>query len=180
MTIKEYQENAVNTLAVLEDKTKDLTHMLCGTATEVGEFLDVFKKWFAYGKEFDRINAREELGDICWYLANTATIIKYELDQSCITQKEEKELDIDTAFQRSLGMLDHTVMIFNLSPAGTKIEYFFWRLTEIATLLGFSMSDILSRNIEKLKQRYPNKFTQEDALNRDLDKELEILTKEVV
>lgn len=35
--------------------------------------------------------------------------------------------------------------------------------------------DILRINIEKLTARYPEKFTEEDALNRDLDKERDIL-----
>ena len=33
-----------------------------------------------------------------------------------------------------------------------------------------------SKNIMKLRARYPEKFTTEDALNRDLDKEAEALS----
>ena len=34
---------------------------------------------------------------------------------------------------------------------------------------------MLQRNIDKLKARYPDKFSQEKALNRNLDKERDIL-----
>ncbi len=36
---------------------------------------------------------------------------------------------------------------------------------------------IIENNVEKLETRYPNKFTQKDALNRNLEKERTILEK---
>lgn len=43
------------------------------------------------------------------------------------------------------------------------------------SLEDISLQDILNKNISKLKARYPEKFTEEKALNRDLDKEREVL-----
>jgi NTP pyrophosphatase (non-canonical NTP hydrolase) len=40
-----------------------------------------------------------------------------------------------------------------------------------------TMNEVLTLNIEKLKLRYPNKFTSEDAINRDVDAERELLEK---
>jgi hypothetical protein len=40
---------------------------------------------------------------------------------------------------------------------------------------GFDFADDLERNINKLKLRFPDKFTEEKALNRDLDGERKIL-----
>lgn len=37
------------------------------------------------------------------------------------------------------------------------------------------LEDIMKQNIEKLSARYPNLFTKESALNRDLDAEKEVL-----
>jgi hypothetical protein len=37
------------------------------------------------------------------------------------------------------------------------------------------MEELLQTNIDKLKARYPEKFTENDALNRDLNKERNIL-----
>ncbi|MHA1170303.1 MAG: nucleoside triphosphate pyrophosphohydrolase family protein, partial [Candidatus Hodarchaeales archaeon] len=36
---------------------------------------------------------------------------------------------------------------------------------------GSSFEEVMEMNIAKLKKRYPEKFTSEDALNRDLDAE---------
>lgn len=40
---------------------------------------------------------------------------------------------------------------------------------------GYNLEEIILTNIEKLETRYPEKFTQFHANNRDLDKEREIL-----
>lgn len=178
MTLEQYQLDAKRTLAVLPSKAEDIIHMECGIMSELGELTDCFKKWFAYGKEFDRVNAREELGDVCWYLANLANITSVTLAESSISQQEEIDLDISEAFTFTRGAFNHASMLFTGNPDKTKIEYFLWRISEIASLLNFSMTDILSRNIEKLRVRYPNKFLQEDALTRNLDAELEVLSKE--
>lgn len=40
---------------------------------------------------------------------------------------------------------------------------------------GGNLNSILERNVAKLRARYPDKFTNEAAINRDLTKEREIL-----
>lgn len=49
--------------------TQRLLHGGIGLATEAGEFLDALKKQIFYGKELDRVNLAEELGDLFWYCA---------------------------------------------------------------------------------------------------------------
>ena len=41
-----------------------------------------------------------------------------------------------------------------------------WYIAEIATVLGVTLEDVLTRNIEKLKARYPDGFKVEDSINR--------------
>ena len=41
-----------------------------------------------------------------------------------------------------------------------------WYIAEIATVLGVNLEDVLTRNIEKLKARYPDGFKYSDSLNR--------------
>ena len=43
--------------------------------------------------------------------------------------------------------------------------------------MGFTLEDVMETNSEKLKARYPEKFTEDKAINRDLDKERQILEK---
>lgn len=41
-----------------------------------------------------------------------------------------------------------------------------WYLAAACHALGFSLSDVMAANIEKLKARYPNGFRTEDSRNR--------------
>ena len=120
MNGKEYIEQAKrseSSQVFLEGKER-LLHAGMGIATEAGEFLDALKKSVFYGKELDRVNLKEELGDLLWYMA------------------------------------------IAMDELGTDFE------TE------------MERNIEKLRARYPERFTKEKALERDLEKEREILERE--
>ena len=98
-----------------DNGTKRLLHAGIGLATEAGEFLDALKKHIFYGKELDRVNLKEEMGDLFWYMA--------------IACDE----------------------------------------------LGVEFEPLMERNIEKLKARYGEKFTENKAENRDLDSEKLIL-----
>lgn len=50
-----------------------------------------------------------------------------------------------------------------------------WYCAEILNALDVDMSDVMEKNIAKLRARFPDKFTEGDALNRDLDEEREAL-----
>ena len=41
-----------------------------------------------------------------------------------------------------------------------------WYMANLCTLLEIDLSEVAERNIEKLKKRYPNGFSQEDSINR--------------
>ena len=76
---------------------------LCG---EAGEAIDIVKKHLAQGHELDREGLIKELGDVAWYLAETATA------------------------------------------------------------LGIDLDEVLERNIDKLKKRYPEGFSAEKSQHR--------------
>lgn len=50
-----------------------------------------------------------------------------------------------------------------------------WYLAVLADELGVSFEDMWNKNIAKLTKRYPEKYTHDNALNRDLDGERKIL-----
>lgn len=50
-----------------------------------------------------------------------------------------------------------------------------WYIAIGLDALGIKMSDAMDRNIEKLRVRFPDKFTEGQALNRDLDAERKAL-----
>lgn len=80
MTGNEYQKLAMVTLNPTLDKKDVLINGVMGLCGESGEAIDIVKKHLAQGHELDRERLAKELGDIAWYLAETAMAIGYELD----------------------------------------------------------------------------------------------------
>lgn len=101
--------------ALHHDQGENILHGVIGIATEAGELLEPIVESMQTGKSLDRVNIKEELGDLLWYIA----IICY------------------------------------------------------AT--GLSFEEIMETNIDKLKLRFPEKFTEEQAIDRDTDKERKLL-----
>lgn len=80
MTGNEYQRLAMTTLNP-DLKQKDvLINGVMGLCGEAGEAIDIVKKHLHQGHELDREKLIKELGDIAWYLAETAYALDVELD----------------------------------------------------------------------------------------------------
>ena len=80
MTINEYQKLAMTTLNPELSQKDVLINGVMGLCGESGEAIDIVKKWLAQGHELDREKLAKELGDICWYLAETATALDLNLE----------------------------------------------------------------------------------------------------
>jgi len=81
MTINEYQKLAMTTLNPALDRKDVLINGVMGLCGESGEAIDIVKKWLAQGHNLDREKLAKELGDICWYLAETATALDLSLEE---------------------------------------------------------------------------------------------------
>lgn len=80
MTINEYQRLAMKTLNPELDKKDVLINGVMGLCGESGEAIDIVKKWLAQGHELDKEKLAKELGDIAWYLAETAYALDIPLE----------------------------------------------------------------------------------------------------
>ena len=80
MTINEYQKLAMTTLNPELSQKDVLINGVMGLCGESGEAIDIVKKWLAQGHELDKEKLAKELGDICWYLAETATALDLSLE----------------------------------------------------------------------------------------------------
>ena len=80
MTINEYQKLAMTTLNPALSQKDVLINGVMGLCGESGEAIDIVKKWLAQGHELDKEKLAKELGDICWYLAETATALDLSLE----------------------------------------------------------------------------------------------------
>jgi NTP pyrophosphatase (non-canonical NTP hydrolase) len=106
MTPNEYQKLAMTTLNPELSDRDVLINGVMGLCGEAGEAIDIVKKHLHQGHPLDKEALVKELGDIAWYLAETATA------------------------------------------------------------LGVSLEEVMERNIEKLKKRYPQGFSSENSQNR--------------
>ena len=80
MTVNEYQKLAMVTLNPALDRKDVLINGVMGLCGESGEAIDIVKKWLAQGHELDKEKLAKELGDIAWYLAETATALDLDLE----------------------------------------------------------------------------------------------------
>lgn len=90
MTVNEYQCLALSTLNPALDKKDVLINGVMGLCGESGEAIDIVKKWLSQGHALDKEKLVKELGDIAWYLAETAAAL---------------DLDLETVFQGNLDKL---------------------------------------------------------------------------
>lgn len=80
MTINEYQTLAMRTLNPELSKKDVLINGVMGLCGESGEAIDIVKKHLAQGHELDREALIKELGDVAWYLAETAYALDVPLE----------------------------------------------------------------------------------------------------
>jgi len=81
MTLDEYQTLAMKTLNQKLDKKDILINGVMGLCGESGEAIDIVKKHLAQGHDLDKEHLKKELGDIAWYLAETATALDTSLEE---------------------------------------------------------------------------------------------------
>ena len=178
MTFKEYQEQAKRTCPSLGSDKLDLAHMVLGIYYEHEELLKAIVKR-------DSVNVMEEMCDQIWYIANYCTFRGFNLqelydDRSEFTQENwEEECAIGEVKLSKLQ--DYVKKYLAYSKPLDEIkekDAIKGILFELQNDCDFSDIDIfegLDKNIAKLKARFPEKFTEEAALNRDLVKERSIL-----
>ena len=81
MTGNEYQKLAMTTLNPALSKEDVLINGVMGLCGESGEAIDIVKKHLHQGHELDKEKLIKELGDIAWYMAETAYALDVDLDE---------------------------------------------------------------------------------------------------
>lgn len=187
-TILEYQELAARTCPNLTGEHENERHMNLGVMTEIGEALDIFKKLLAYNKPMDVVNLGEELADISWYIVNKCRLFNVLLTEEFEKVVEEvATLEKEQLFSEkglSKEVKSEALLTAILTTYLTPVENFFAApivqlaiFSHIASWYDLDYFQCLTNNIDKLKVRYPEKFTEEAAQNRDLEAERTELEK---
>ena len=81
MTLNEYQKLAMTTLNPDLSRKDVLINGVMGLCGESGEAIDIVKKHLHQGHELDKEKLAKELGDIAWYLAETAWAMDIPLEE---------------------------------------------------------------------------------------------------
>ena len=193
-TLAEYSQLASRTCPDLGTPILNMVHMNLGIITEIGEALDPIKKKIAYNKQLDVVNVGEEIADCAWYIVNRARLfLPQDVFQNIYSTQEEFDKAL-TGFNQQFvnGEFDTIKNIAELITSvfpqtdirnTSNLEAFVGipdlvLLYKTAEFFKLDFWQILTNNIEKLQIRYPEKFTEEAALNRNLDAEREVLEKE--
>lgn len=64
----DYSDFVAALMKDMGSSTLNILHAAVGISGEAGELLDAVKKHWAYGKELDKVNVIEELGDLEFYM----------------------------------------------------------------------------------------------------------------
>lgn len=174
MNITTYQQAAQRTVKPLGSLMLDMTHMCLGMNTEIGELSE------AINNE-DMVNIAEEIGDAMWYIVNYATLRGITLNDEVYSHPMSAySLIIAPArladfSKRWLAYGQELENQKNIENEESLVKEFISRLENLANQLGFDIEEIMAKNILKLYVRYPEKFTEDAALVRDLEAEKAVL-----
>ena len=81
LTADEYQKKAMATLNPALSKSDVLLNGVMGLCGESGECIDLVKKHLHQGHALDKAKLCKELGDVAWYLAETAYALDLSLEE---------------------------------------------------------------------------------------------------
>lgn len=154
-------------------KRLDELHCVIGFVTEAAEF------WQGFFKE-DEVNMQEELGDLLWYMANLENLRDLPMRQLQDRLIVDSTMSLTELCDELLDVYKKRIF-YNTDKHDAKINHFIGAIKacviEICIEYKFDVPKMLENNIDKLRARYPEKFTTEDADNRDLSKERKILER---
>jgi len=104
MTINEYQNLALRTLNPALSGKDVLINGVMGLCGEAGEAIDLVKKHLAQGHPLDEEALVGELGDVAWYLAETAHALGVDLETVLKRNIEKLEKRYPRGFEREKSM----------------------------------------------------------------------------
>lgn len=80
-----------------------LLHSIIGLMGEIGELATALENHVWYGKPFDRVDFKEEFGDLAWYLAEGTTALDYPLDHVLRSNSEKLRARFPEKFEEVLA-----------------------------------------------------------------------------
>ncbi|CAH9017221.1 NTP pyrophosphohydrolase [Vibrio phage 150E35-1] len=158
----------------------DIIHSALGMADEILELQEAISKR-------DTPNIGEEIGDLCWFYALAGNDLATSIDIFWIDDPKFDTVNVERYLGRAINTyVSHVKKAYAygkpyLEEDRLKHLLMIWAcLTEVAKKYNFNIEDIMQTNIEKLRIRFPDKFTTDAADSRNLDAERELLESAVI
>lgn len=85
--------------------TGSLLHGALGISGEAGELLDAVKKHVMYGKELDKTNVLEEIGDMLWYMSIALESVGSSFEEVMQLNHDKLEKRYPGGFTEALAQL---------------------------------------------------------------------------
>jgi NTP pyrophosphatase (non-canonical NTP hydrolase) len=172
--------------SIMHTEEKRFIHALLGIVSEYFELKD-----WVYEKK-GKANLIEELGDLIWYISlgvDSMNLPFESLNPFILTptlidtlKEHEDNFAIKAAIKNEIGKMSDMIkaMIFYNRPYSVqdKLKMLACALNAVLILSikhDIAIEQICKKNFEKLKTRYPNKYSDIDANNRDIEAEQKVL-----
>ena len=169
-----YEELAMRTAKIMDDKIQQLVHGGMGCASEAGELAQNVAK-YNKGFSLDGENFLEELGDALWFATYTAVTLN-SMWHAPNERQDHLPADIPTATLDLCGIggevasiikahvfygkaLDNVRLMYELNKYVTAVF-------NLGYCNGFTPGQIMASNIVKLRKRYAEKYSDQAAIER--------------
>ena len=170
-----------------------ILHGVIGCCTEAGELLEAVRQSMFYEGYLDKVNLKEEVGDMLWYIGVIldACHLKFEVltDKNTTLQVNPLQQTLNTVIYHSVigcciesgNMLDviKKSLFYSrelyISDIKYKLISIMWNIRIILEINQWTLEEVMELNIAKLKKRYPEQFTSKHAIDRDLKAERKTL-----
>lgn len=184
MNLSEYPSLAIVTESVvpeIDGKDSRVRHSLMGIFEESAEIMAHFTKRDYHFREIDKIKLVEEVGDICWFLAILCDVEKIDFGEevdhvrSIIedknVHKNEVHILADLGSCATRGLISFIEDRYN----PMLVESLFYLINKLIVSFDTNWENVCEKNIAKLKSRYGTKFDAQKSINRDVEREREVL-----
>lgn len=170
-----------------------LSHGAFGLSSELCEAQELVEK-----PVIDGVNLKEEMGDLFWYMGIVTDELKLDPNVVFMFNDTDKIKTFNEHEQRSMlqaeihgmvksigrlvDLLKKSVMYgkaLNENGILVEMQATDYHINRALRLFGQTSEGARERNIEKLRARYGDKFTEAAALDRDLVKERQVLEEQL-
>jgi NTP pyrophosphatase (non-canonical NTP hydrolase) len=169
MTLQQYQVETTRTFPNLGSLVTDSIHMTAGMVTEIQESMHT-----------DENEIEDEYGDVLWYVSNYSNLHNLPLIFDIGVDEEIPFSPIELAMMSAVRLLDFDKkkLAYGKEYDSKKQSYY---LSLVFSYIifdlenrGFDLSEVYEKNIQKLRVRFPEKFSGEQAINKNVEKEKEV------